>query len=247
MIDIWAQPLFWCLAIIGVIFTGISKSGLAGGAGVVAVPLLALVMPVQDAIVLMLPLLLVMDAKTIHHYYRHINIVLLKQIVPAAIFGIILGSLSLHYVNNTALEIILGALSIVFALWNSLTPYFTKMKNAGFIWGSISGFSSTLIHAGGPPINIFLISKGIPKLNWLATAAVFFGIMNLIKVIPYSIANLWRADIFWLSLLCIPFALLGVKLGYLLQKNIQQKTFMGIARALLFVTGVLLVVKGVWS
>ena len=67
------DPIFWLLAIIGVIFTGISKSGLAGGAGVVAVPLLALVISVPEAAALMLPLLLIMDVRTISMYRQAIK------------------------------------------------------------------------------------------------------------------------------------------------------------------------------
>jgi len=243
--ELLTQPLFWLLAIIGIVLTGISKSGLAGGAGVVAVPLLALIMPVQNAVILMLPVLLVMDAKTIHHYRHYLDLTILKRIIPAAIVGIILGGLSLNYINNATLEILLGVISIVFALWQALTPYFAKIKNAGFFWGTLSGFTSTLIHAGGLPINIYLISQAMPKLNWLATTAVFFGFMNLTKVIPYTLAGLWQAELFWLSLLCAPLALIGVKLGYVLQSKINQAQFMLIARALLFVSGVLLVLKGI--
>lgn len=245
MMELLSQPLFWCLAIIGVIFTGISKSGLAGGAGVVAVPLLALIMPVQDAVVMMLPLLLIMDVKTIHSYRHDIDWAILKTIIPAAIIGIIIGGLSLHSINDKFLECALGVISILFALWTQLTPYFAKIKQAGFIWASLSGFTSTLIHAGGPPINIYLISKALPKLNWLATAAVFFGIMNITKIIPYSMANLWSTEMFWLSVLCVPFAFIGVKLGYVLQKRIKQEQFMLVARGLLLASGVLLVGKSI--
>ena len=68
------QPLFWILACIGLIFTGISKSGFAAGAGTVVVPLLALVMPLPAAAALVLPLLLVMDARTIWHYRHDIDV-----------------------------------------------------------------------------------------------------------------------------------------------------------------------------
>lgn len=59
------QPLFWVLAVIGLIFTGISKSGFASGAGIVVVPLLTLTMPLSSAAALVLPLLLLMDTRTI--------------------------------------------------------------------------------------------------------------------------------------------------------------------------------------
>ena len=59
-----AGILFWLVAVLGVILTGVSKSGFAGGAGVVAVPLMALFIPVSQAVVIMLPLLLLMPNKS---------------------------------------------------------------------------------------------------------------------------------------------------------------------------------------
>lgn len=239
----YTSILFWILAIVGVLLTGISKSGFAGGAGVVAVPILALVMPVPQAAALMLPLLLVMDVKAIHLYRHHIDKGVLLSIIPAALFGIVIGSLLLTYTPGNVLQITLGLISIIFACWQSLTPIFGRMKGAGILWGSISGVTSTLIHAGGPPINIYLIAKGLPKLTWLATSAIFFGVMNLVKVVPYSLTGQWSADILWLSLILVPMAYLGVWLGHKVQHHFSEQHFMKICRALLFVSGVLLLAK----
>lgn len=98
------SPLFWLLAITGVLLTGISKSGFAGGAGVVAVPLLSLVMPVQHAAAIMLPLLLVMDAKTVHLYWQSINLRELKSIMLAALVGITLAGSAMGSLSSTSLQ-----------------------------------------------------------------------------------------------------------------------------------------------
>ena len=63
--------IFMIVAIIGILITGISKSGFAGGSGVVAVPLLALLIPISHAVIIVLPLLIIMDIKTIHYYYKN--------------------------------------------------------------------------------------------------------------------------------------------------------------------------------
>lgn len=235
------SPLFWLLAIAGVILTGISKSGFAGGAGVVAVPLLALVMPVPLAVFLMLPLLLAMDIRTIQYYWRHANWPQLKAIVPAAIAGIAVGGLLLGELPEDGLKLLLGVLSIVFALWRRLAPLLGSMKGAAWLWGGISGLTSTLIHAGGPPINIYLLAKQLPKLSWLATAGIFFGIMNAVKVFPYLLTGDWTADTFYLSLLLFPVALAGVWLGRWIQGEISENQFALCCRALLLGSGVLLI------
>ncbi|MEC7468948.1 MAG: sulfite exporter TauE/SafE family protein, partial [Pseudomonadota bacterium] len=53
--------VFWLVAIAGVVLTGISKSGFAGGIGIATVPILSLVMSPVQAAAIMLPLLILMD------------------------------------------------------------------------------------------------------------------------------------------------------------------------------------------
>ncbi|WP_334078641.1 sulfite exporter TauE/SafE family protein [Microbulbifer sp. M83] len=237
------NPLFWLLALIGVVLTGISKSGFAGGAGVVAVPLLALVMPIPQAVFLVLPLLLVMDVKTIQYYRHHASWPELRAVVPAALLGIVAGGLMLGSMPEQALKLTLGIISIVFALWQRLAPVLGGMRGAAWLWGGISGLTSTLIHAGGPPVNIYLIARQLPKLTWLATAGIFFGIMNLTKVIPYLLTGEWGADVFLASLALLPVALLGTWLGRHIQGRIQDRMFMLCCRGLLLGSGLLLVVQ----
>ena len=237
------SPLFWILAITGVILTGISKSGFAGGAGVVAVPLLSLVMPVQHAAAIMLPLLLVMDAKTVRLYWQAINLRELKSIMLAALVGITLAGSAMGSLSSTTLQWILAIFCILFASWQQLTPLLGKLPGAAYIWGTLSGISSTLLHAGGPPISIYFLSKGISKKVWLAQAAVFFAMMNVIKLIPYSMNNTWHKDFLILDVILLPIAIMGVFLGHKIQSHLSEATFALSCRVLLGITGMLLLLK----
>jgi len=242
------SPLIWGLAIVGVILTGISKSGFAGGAGVIAVPLLSLVIPVPVAAALMLPLLIVMDAKSMHYYWRSVRWQELKIIVPAALVGIIAGGFLLGEMPSSFLQLVLGLFCIIFALWKKLTPLLGRLPHAGLIWGAVSGLTSTLLHSGGPPINIYLATRQLPKRNWLATAAVFFAIMNLIKIIPYGLTGQWQSDLSVPSLLVIdivllPVSLIGVWLGYRLHTKISEAHFMSACKGLLFLSGLGLLIS----
>ena len=241
------HPLFWLLAIVGVVLTGISKSGFAGGAGVVAVPMLALVISVPQATALMLPLLLVMDVRTIQYYRQHMSRSELKAIIPGAIVGITAGGLLMGSIADAVLQAVLGVVSMVFASWQSITPYFNRMRGAGLLWSSISGLTSTLIHAGGPPINIYLVGRQLPKLTWLATAGVFFGVMNVIKIIPYAWLGQWHRELLLVSLALVPAAWLGIKLGHLIQHRISEASFSRICRVLLLLSGLMLLAKAFYA
>lgn len=237
------SPLFWLLAIAGVILTGISKSGFAGGAGVVAVPLLALVMPVENAAVLLLPLLIAMDAKTVYLYRESIDFQAIKPIALASLIGIALAGSAMAVISSSVLQIVLALFSIAFAFWHRLTPLLGKLPGAAYLWGGISGVSSTLLHAGGPPITIYFLSKGLSKKVWIAQAAIFFAFMNVVKVIPYSLNNLWSSEFFLISLLLIPVGLLGVWLGHKIQTLISESAFVLCCRILLAITGAALLIK----
>lgn len=237
------SPLFWLLAIFGVILTGISKSGFAGGAGVVAVPLLALAMPVQQAAAIMLPLLLVMDVKTLRLYRHTINFKKIRTISLASLIGIAVAGSAMAMYSSTTLQWILAVFCIVFACWQQLMPLLGKLPGAALIWGILSGISSTLLHAGGPPISIYFLSKGLSKQTWLAQAAMFFALMNFVKIIPYSLNNVWRVEFLLIDLVLLPIALAGVYLGHKIQAHLSEVTFTLCCRLLLGATGTLLLLK----
>ena len=237
--------LFGLLAVIGVLFTGISKSGFAGGSGVVAVPLLALIIPISHAVLIMLPLLIVMDMKTIQYFRKGVAMRDIAMVVPAAIIGIIIGGFMLGSIDSKELQLWFGAICIIFGLWQGLAPFFGKLKGAAFLWGGISGITSTLIHSGAPPFNIYMITRGLPKEAWLATAGVFFFVMNCIKIVPYSLIGEWETSMLWTSALLVPVALLGTYLGKVMQGYVSEKHFMKLCRLFLVLSGLLLVYKGV--
>jgi uncharacterized membrane protein YfcA len=236
--DLLTSPLFWVLAIVGVVLTGISKSGFAGGAGVIAVPLLSLMLPVPLAAALMLPLLLVMDAKSIQYYWRAVRWQELKNMAPAALIGIVIGGFLLGKLPSDFLQVLLGMFCMIFALWKSLMPLLGRLPYAGLIWGAVSGLTSTLLHSGGPPINIYLATRGLAKQNWLATAAVFFALMNLIKIIPYGLSDLWQPSLLVIDIILLPVSLFGVWLGYRMHLKISEAHFMQACKGLLFFSGV---------
>jgi uncharacterized membrane protein YfcA len=238
-----SDPIFWGLAISGLLLTGISKSGFAGGAGVVAVPLLAQVMPVTEAVFLMLPLLIAMDIRAIQYYRKSISWPLLCSLLPAAVIGIAAGGLLLGKVSNDALLLALGAISIIFAAWGTLTPLIGQLGASIWLWGGFSGFTSTLVHAGGPPISMFFLSLKLTKSIWLATAACFFGVMNVIKVAPYILTGRWEVEWLALSLTLLPIALLGIAMGRKIQVRLDEAAFVKACRGLLCITGASLLYK----
>ena len=241
--------VFYPVAIIAILIVGISKSGFGGGVGVLAVPLMSLFIPPPQAAAILLPLLIVMDWFTIWHYRKtwdKRNIVIL---LPAAMLGILLGSLFFKNLSEAHIRILVGAIAVLF-----VANYFIKRQSVkphqadvprGLFWGTIAGFTSFGVHAGGPPINIYVLPQKLDKSIFVGTTVIFFTVVNLVKVLPYTLLGQFSTENLLISLMLAPLAPLGVWLGVKLHYRVNEKIFYTLCYIFLFITGIKLLVDGV--
>jgi uncharacterized membrane protein YfcA len=109
------QPSFYATAVPAVILLGLSKGGFAG-LGVLGMPLMALTIPPVQAAAITLPILMVQDAFSVWVYRRDWDRTNLKILLPGAVVGILLAYLLAAKVPDRAVALVLGLISIVFAL-----------------------------------------------------------------------------------------------------------------------------------
>jgi len=244
MID---QFLFYPLAVFAILIIGMSKSGFGGGLGILAVPIMSLVIEPQQAAAILLPLLCVMDIFTIRHYYKHFDKRNLFILLPAAFVGIFLGSLFFRYLSADHVRILVGLISILFAA-NFFRRKNQKDKKAdiprGLFWGSIAGFTSFGVHAGGPPVNIYLLPQRLEKSIFVGTTVLFFLIVNYVKLIPYALLGNLNGNNLLTSLMLLPVAPIGVWLGVKLHHRINEHLFYKLCYIFLFITGAKLLWDG---
>jgi len=240
--------VFWLLAIPAVLITGISKSGFAGGIGVIAVPLMALEIGALRAAAVMLPLLIFMDILSIKAWWGQQRNDILKLLLPAGAAGIGAGYLLYDFFNEEILMLSLGVMSVVFALWGLLKGISLNTAahpNIGRFCALVGGLTSFIAHAGGPPVNFYLLPLKLTKEDYLATAVYFFTTINIIKLLPYATLGQLNLDNLLLGTLLAPFAWLGVKLGLVVQQKIDQKLFMNIILTMLLIIGIKLISSGI--
>ncbi|WED25833.1 sulfite exporter TauE/SafE family protein [Vibrio sp. DW001] len=240
--DIW----FYCTAIPAVLVYGIGKGGFGGALGVIAVPLMALTTPPFQAASILLPILIAMDVFAVRYHYKNCDYSEIKLMLPTAVLGIVVASFIMGVVTGEIIQLFVGGISLLFCL-----QYYMKgngkqtNKYAGRIWSFVSGISSTMIHAGGGPISIYLLPKNLDKKVMVATMAVFFCIMNLIKLVPYTYFGQFDHQNLLTSLVLIPLAPVGVKLGIYLLQVISQEQVYKICYLLLALSGGKLFYSGV--
>ena len=246
-------PYFWVLAITAVLILGIAKAGFGGGIGFIATPLIALTISVADAAALLLPLLIIIDLMSIRHYRGVYDKPSLRLLLPSAIVGILLGALLFNGLrdNDDLLRRALGLLAVVFviyqvgrgALLGALEEH-KPGKGVGIFLGVLSGFGSTLAHAGGPPATMYLLPQKLPRQIFAGTAVWFFMVVNLIKLVPYSALGLLRMGNLVTILLLVPVGFIGVRLGIYLNRNFDELWFNRVIYLFLFLTGMQLLTGG---
>ncbi len=235
------DPFFYLVAIPAVLIVGISKGGLGGGLGLIAVPLLAMAVPPTTAAAIMLPILCLMDLVGLWKFRGQGDARCLKVLLPAATLGIILGALSFRYLTDDHIRLIVGTIAITFTLnyylrKSSQQPQAQSLGRGSF-WGALSGFTSFSVHAGGAPLNIYLLPLRLDKQAYIGTTIVFFAAINYIKLIPYGMLGQFTTDLLITSAVLAVLAPVGVLTGAWLQHRINERAFYHLCYGFLMLAG----------
>jgi uncharacterized membrane protein YfcA len=239
------DPWFYITAVPAILIYGIGKGGLGGALGIIAVPMMALVMSPMQAAAILLPILCVMDIFAIKVHHRNADYPLLKLMLPGALVGIVIAGLFLSVIPKAGLSLLIGSLSLLFCLQYVLKYSNKTVVKYAWFWCALGGFSSTTIHAGGGPISIYLLPKKLDKLTLIATMAVLFGIINLVKLIPYTLLGHFDQTNLLTALVLMPLAPIGVKLGVILLHRVSQSAVYRLCYLFLFLSGLKLFINGV--
>lgn len=241
-----ADPWFYIVAVFAVLVTGISKGGL-GLAGGLSVPILTLVMSPVQAAAIMLPILVVMDLSALWAYRRAWSRAIMRIILPAGIGGILVGAMVFRYLNDDAIRILIGLISVGFVIF-SLRRRVTAARptpNAGRFWGGVAGFTSFVAHAGSPPLSVYLLPQRLEPAIHVGTAVIFFAAINVVKVVPYFTLGLLDEKNLWTSLLLIPLGAFGIVAGVWLRTRMSTTMFFRASYMLLVIVGVKLLYDGI--
>ena len=243
------DPLFYLVAIPAVLIVGIGKGGFAGGLGILAVPMLALVTSPIQAAGIMLPILCVMDVTGVRAWLRRWDHALMLRLLPPAVLGIVVGAVTFRFVTDAFLEVLIGLLALLFSLryWldNRLRLGVRLSESqACWLWSGLSGYTSFVAHAGGPPLMIYLLPKNMDKGIFVGTVTIYFAVVNYVKLIPYGMLGQLSAENLGTSLLLAPVAVIGVKLGVWMHERVDAVLFNKLMYLFLFFTGLKLLWDG---
>jgi uncharacterized protein len=253
--DVAPWAYYACVAF-AVLITGISKSGFGGGIGIVAIPVMALVMPATHMLGVMLPLLIAADALSNLHHLKNYEWRLLKPLLWSALVGVVVGSVALWLLQKSdpksvqrGLSILIGAICLIFVglqtwgLTGRKVPTLPPGQGSSFAVGGVAGFVSTLNHSAGPLVTLYLLQEKLEKQRLVGTLVLYFLIINSAKVPTYVALGYINASTLRDSVWFIPLIPLGTVAGAWMHKRVPEKPF----AAILYVAAAVTAGHMIWS
>lgn len=243
-----ADPWFYAAAVPAALLIGLSKSGFAAGFGALAVPLMALTVTVPQAAAICLPILMVADVTGLQRLWRERDPALVRVLIPAGLFGIVIGWLLFGVLAPKTVSAVVGGLTLLFLAQRLLFPPSKDGQvlpnGVGRVLAVASGFTSFIAHAGSPPIAAWLLPMRMAPLRLAGTTAVFFAAINASKIPPYAALGLIDLRNMLTSLVLLPLAPLGVWIGVGLTRRVSSVLFYRMAYAGMGLTGLKLLWDG---
>ena len=241
---------FFLYAIPAVVILGLAKGGFTG-LGALGLPLFALGVPPLKAAAILLPVLIVQDIVSIAVFRRSWDPRTLFIMLPGAAVGVVLGW---WYAASVSTELILaavGGIAVAFGiyrLWIERRPSVFETGAwpawTGPLFGMASGFTSQIAHAGGPPFQVWVMPRRLPRDVFVGTTAIFFGVLNWMKVPAFFALGQFTSENLRDALLLMPIAIGSSLLGARLIRRVTAEKFYLIVYGLLIATGAKLLFDG---
>jgi uncharacterized membrane protein YfcA len=245
--------LFDLVGGIAVIILGLSKGGFAG-IGMISTPLLALMVGPTAAAGVIFPILVVQDFIAVTMYRRTFNREILATMIPGAAVGVLLAFAFASILPVWSIEIVLGVVSLLFALQQlkrqlgtpqAQRPIQGGTRLLGMMSGIGSGFTSTIAHAGTPPFQFYVMPKGLDRDMYVGTSVLFFAATNVMKAPAFIALGQLSVAQLKTTLILLPLAVASSWAGVRLVQMIDVRKFNTVISIILLGVSVTLVCQGV--
>jgi uncharacterized membrane protein YfcA len=216
------------IAILGFMI-GLAKGGF-GGLGALLTPILALVLPVASAVGVLLPMLMVGDAFAVYLYWKEWDLNLVKRMLPAGILGAIGGTFLLAWLPPDGLRIILGVFVLVLVAYRFISDRIQAIRYEPRPWhspaaGFLSGVASGMFNNGGPAFSSYLLLQKLQARPFIATSAVYFALLNLIKVPGFLYTGVLNLPLLFSLWWVFPFIPLGIWVARVTLTRVSPSAF----------------------
>ena len=234
-----------------VIIYGFAKGGAGAPLSAICVPLMSLVIPPFQAAAILLPLLLVLDVLALFSFRGCFDRHQLSLLLPPALLGMLAAALIGQWLSEDGLRLLIGFICLGFVVLRltrrpamDVVPEPGSQDAIGRLWGGMAGFTSMLVHAGGPPVMVHLMGQGLEPRLLAGTQAWLFASLNISKVLPFVGSGQLDHSSLRISLMFMPLTPVGIVLGQRFLRNTSKERVYAVFSLALLISGLLLLCQG---
>ena len=234
-------------AVVAILFVAtLVRSTLGFGEALVAVPLLALVIPVKVAAPVAALVSITVAAVVVVQEWRHVQLRSAAWLIASTLAGIPAGLLLLTRVAEPIVKAVLAVVIIVFSI-QSLRRRHWRLSTDRFAWifGFVAGVLGGAYGMNGPPLAMYGSARGWTPGQFRATLQGYFLPASAIGMLGYSAVGLWTASVTRLYLLSLPAVLIAIVIGSRITRRLTPRRFTTAVYAGLVVTGAVLLIQAI--
>jgi uncharacterized membrane protein YfcA len=183
-----------------------------------------------------------------------------QKLLPATAVGVVVGSALLWWFGShekqiaealIKTEIGLESVALVglhfYRVWRGKRDLYVPKPVHNHLVGGTAAVSSTLAHAAGPIIALYLLPQGLDRQLFVGTCAIYFAILNAAKLPGYWFAGQFDGQVLPLSLKVLPLVFLGAVAGFWMNKRMSDRIFSHVVFTATFALGLYLMYVGLRS
>lgn len=238
------------LHVVAVLFCAtLVRSAFGFGEALIAVPLLALALPVETAAPVAVMVSITVAAIVVAQDWRDVQVPITVWLVLSSMAGIPLGLLLLRTVSEPIVKGALGIIVGAFAAAGLLNRGSYELKNDRLVWlfGVAAGILGGAYGMNGPPLVVYGALRRWSPGHFRATLQGYFLPASVMGMIGYWVAGLWTASVNRYYVVSLPGVLLAIALGRYTARRIEPRRFLVYVHVGLFVIGVVLLLQAVVS
>jgi uncharacterized protein len=246
------DPAFYLVGALTTFLMAAAKGAFGGGLAIVGIPLLSLVTDPISAAIIVAPLVLFMDVFAVRAFppstWSRPD---LGWLSLGLLVGLALGFAFFTRVDKRIVVLVIALVTLAFTLrWflkdRLAPPPPHGVQPARAFWlSTISGFTTFIAHAGGPPIAMYLLGRRLEKAVYAGTTVAVFMLGNIVKVVPFILLGLDRPATLAGALALSPVVPFGVWTGKLMHDRMDQEKLYFWCYVLLLLTGLKLMFDAV--
>jgi uncharacterized membrane protein YfcA len=253
---------WWALACFALFLIGVTKSGFGSGSGLMIVPITTIAMDhipsrgAQTALGFLLIPLIVGDFIAVWQYRKLFSLSIVKKLLPGTLVGVLIGSAILWLFHQqqalvgALIRMEIGVESILLVSihwwrqWRGIQQHLMREPLRSHLTGAFSGVSSTLAHAAGPIIAMYLLPLQLDRKLFVGTCAIFFFLLNTSKLPAYAWSGQFAGNQPLFSLRFLPLVFAGAVAGMWLNRKLSDKLFIRSVYVVTFVLGFYILFDG---